>query len=211
MMTTSITKTQEKVLSFVEQASAQNGHPPTIQEIAHHFGWSSVSSAQQHLSALQKKGWIDRIPNSPRSLRVIKPLRTVSHDQTVAVPLIGRIAAGSPTFVLEEAEEIMPLPRALFRGNDLFALRVSGDSMINAGIFDGDIAVLRPSPDFTDGDIAAVVIEEEATLKRIFKTKSGLRIHAENPAYPDRLVPSGQIKLSFRLAGVLVGTIRSFL
>ena len=83
--------------------------------------------------------------------------------------------------------------------------------MINAGIFDGDIAVLRPSPDFTDGDIAAVVIEEEATLKRIFKTKSGLRIHAENPAYPDRLVPSGQIKLSFRLAGVLVGTIRSFL
>lgn len=209
-MTASITKTQAKVLSFVEQASAQNGHPPTIKEIARHFGWSSVSSAQQHLSALQKKGRIDRIPNSPRSLRVIKPLRTVGHDQTVAVPLIGRIAAGSPIFALEEAEEILPLPRSFFRGNDLFALGVSGDSMINAGIFDGDIAVLRPGPDFTDGNIAAVVIEEEATLKRIFKTKSGLRLHAENPAYPDRLVPSGQIKHSFRLAGVLVGTLRRF-
>lgn len=209
-MAGSLTKTQFKVLAFVEQASAQNGHPPTMKEVACHFGWSSTSTAQQHLEALQKKGRLDRTPKSPRSLRVTKPLRPVGSEQTVAVPLVGRIAAGSPTFALEEAEEILPLPRALFRGSSLFALRVKGDSMINAGIFDGDIAVLQAGSDFSDGDIAAVVVDEEATLKRVFKTKSGVRLHAENPVYPDRLIPVEQIKQSFRLAGVLVGTIRQF-
>ena len=82
--------------------------------------------------------------------------------------------------------------------------------MSDAGIFDGYNAVLRSGPDFSDGDIAAVVVNEEATLKRVFRTKRGVRLHAENPAYPDRLVPSEQIEQSFRLAGVLVGTIRRF-
>jgi repressor LexA len=210
LMAATLTITQSKVLAFVEQSAAQNGHPPTMKEVSHHFGWSSTSTAQQHLGALQKKGRLDRTPKSPRSLRVIKPLRQVRTDQTVAVPLLGRIAAGSPIFALEEAEEVLPLPRALFRGSSLFALRVKGDSMVNAGIFDGDIAVLRSGPDFSDGDIAAVVVDEEATLKRVFKTKRGVRLHAENPAYVDRLVQSEQIQQSFRLAGVLVGTIRRF-
>lgn len=209
-MAISLTTTQDKVLAFVEQASAQSGHPPTIREVAQHFGWSSTSTAQQHLAALQKKGRLARTPGSPRSLRVTGPLRAVSSAQTVAVPLVGRIAAGSPIFALEETEEVLLLPRALFQGNSLFALHVKGDSMINAGIFDGDIAVLRSGPDFSDGDIAAVLLEEDATLKRVFKTKRGLRLHAENPAYPDRLVASEQIEQSFRLAGVLVGTIRRF-
>ena len=209
-MTISLTTTQEKVLAFVEQASALSGPPPTIREVAQHFGWSSTSTAQQHLGALQKKGRLARTPGSPRSLRVTGPLRVASSAQTVAVPLVGRIAAGTPIFALEETEEALILPRTLFQGNGLFALRVKGDSMIDAGIFDCDIAVLRSGPDFSDGDIAAVVVEEEATLKRVFKTKRGLRLHAENPAYPDRLVTSEQIKQSFRLAGVLVGTIRRF-
>jgi repressor LexA len=209
-MALSLTNTQSEVLAFVEQSSAEIGHPPTMKEVARHFGWSSTSTAQQHLEALERKGRLTRTRKSPRSLRVTKPLREVGSNQTVAVPLVGRIAAGSPIFALEEAEQILPLPRALFRGNSLFALRVKGDSMIDAGIFDGDIAVLRSGPDFSDGDIAAVVVNEEATLKRVFRTKRGVRLHAENPAYPDRLVPSEQIEQSFRLAGVLVGTIRRF-
>ena len=209
-MTISLTTTQEKVLAFVEQASAQSSLPPTIREVAQHFGWSSTSTAQQHLAALQKTGRLARTPGSPRSLRATGPLRVASTVKTVAVPLVGRIAAGQPIFALEENEEALLLPRTLFQGDGLFALRVKGDSMIDAGIFDGDIAVLRPGPDFSDGDIAAVVVEEEATLKRVFKTRRGLRLHAENSAYSDRLVTSEQIKQSFRLAGVLVGTIRQF-
>ncbi|MBP9224208.1 MAG: transcriptional repressor LexA [Verrucomicrobiales bacterium] len=210
-MAKSLTTIQTKVLAFVEQATSQLGHSPTMKEIALHFGWSSISTVQQHLDALQKKGRLVRTPKSPRSLRVTKPLRPVSRDQTVAVPLVGRIAAGSPVFALEEAEEVLPLlPKALFRGSSLFALRVKGDSMIDAGIFDGDIAVLQSGPDFSDGDIAAVVVDEEATLKRVFRQKNGVRLQAENPAYPDRLISREQVKYSFRLAGVLVGTIRRF-
>jgi repressor LexA len=209
-MDASLTNIQSKVLAFVEQSSAQNGRPPTITEVARQFGWSSTSTAQQHLKALEKKGRMTRTPNSARSIRVIKPLREVGSGQIVAVPLVGRIAAGSPIFALEEAEEVLPLPRALFRGSSLFALRVKGDSMINAGIFDGDIAVLRSGPDFSDGDIAAVVVDEEATLKRVYRTNRGIRLHPENLAYPDRLVSLEQVKQSFRLAGVLVGTIRRF-
>jgi repressor LexA len=209
-MTIALTKTQAKVLAFVEQASAQDGRPPSMREVADHFGWSSTSTAQQHLAALERKGRLSRTPNSPRSLRVSKPLRAFRTEQTVAVPLLGRIAAGTPIFALEEAEEVLPLPRTLFRGDNLFALRVKGDSMIQAGIYDGDIAVLRSGQDFSEGDIAAVVVDEEATLKRVFKFKQGIRLHAENPAYPDRLLSSAQIKQSYRLAGVLVGTIRRF-
>lgn len=209
-MITALTKIQAKVLAFVEQASALEGRPPTMREVADHFGWSSTSTAQQHLEALERKGHLSRTPNSPRSLRVSKPLRARRKEQMVVVPLLGRIAAGAPIFALEEAEEVLPLPRLLFHGENLFALRVKGDSMIQAGIFDGDIAVLRTAQDFSEGDIAAVVVDEEATLKRVFKSKQGIRLHAENPAYPDRLLSSEQIKHSFRLAGVLVGTIRRF-
>jgi repressor LexA len=209
-MTAPLTKTQATVLAFVEQASALDGRPPTMREVSDHFGWSSTSTAQQHLAALEKKGHLSRTPNSPRSLRVSNPLRARRIEQMVAVPLLGRIAAGAPIFALEEAEEVLPLPRSLFRGETLFALRVKGDSMIQAGIYDGDIAVLRSAQDFSEGDIAAVVIDEEATLKRVFKFKKGIRLHAENPAYADRLITSEQTKHSFRVAGVLVGTIRRF-
>lgn len=205
-----LTQTQAKVLAFVEQASALDGRPPSMREVADHFGWSSTSTAQQHLDAIEKKGHLSRTPNSPRSLKVSKSLRARRTEQTVAVPLVGRIAAGAPVFALEEAEEILPLPRSLFRGENLFALRVKGDSMIQAGIYDGDIAVLRSAQDFSEGDIAAVVIDEEATLKRVFKSKQGIRLHAENPAYADRLITSEQTKQSFRIAGVLVGTIRQY-
>lgn len=209
-MITALTKTQAKVLAFVEQASVRDGRPPTMKEVADYFGWSSTSTAQQHLAVLEKKGRLSRTPHSPRSLRVNKPLRPIRSEQTVAVPLVGRIAAGVPVFALEEAEEVLPLPRTLFRGENLFALRVKGDSMIQAGIYDGDIAVLRSAQDFAEGDIAAVVIDEEATLKRVFKSKQGIRLHAENPVYADRLITFEQTKQSFRVAGLLVGTIRRF-
>src|SRR4051794_39248069 len=100
-MVTSLTDIQAKVLAFVEQCLAEMGHPPTMREVAEHFGWSSTSTAQQHLEALNKKGRLTRTPRSPRSLRVTKPLREVTSNQTVAVPLVGRIAAGSPIFTLE--------------------------------------------------------------------------------------------------------------
>lgn len=209
-MFSSLTSTQAKVLAFLEAFHTENGHSPTTQEVAHNFAWSSPSSAQQHLDALEKKGHIARTRKKARSIRILKPLHSEHTSPTVNVPLVGRIAAGLPVFALEEVEEVLSLPKSLFRGERMFALRVAGNSMINAGIFDGDIAILDKRAEFYDGEIAAVIIEEEATLKRIFRSKEGVVLKAENPSYDDRLIRLDKGDLSYRLAGVLLGTIRKF-
>ena len=126
----------------------------------------------------------------------------------VRVPLLGRIPAGEPTAAVEEVEEILPLPRGQFRGEKLFALRVRGESMMNAGILDGDVAVLDACREVADGNIAAVVLDDEATLKRLFRTGGGLRLVAENPAFRDRIIPRARLA-DVRVAGVLVGLIRT--
>lgn len=209
-MPSSLTDTQAKVLAFLEAFHAEKGHSPTTQEVANHFAWSSPSSAQQHLNVLQKKGHITRSRKKARSIRVLKSLHSESAGPIVNVPLVGRIAAGLPVFVLEEVEEVLTLPKSLFRGEELFALKVAGNSMIDAGIFNGDIAILEKREEFSDGDIAAVIVEEEATLKRVFRTKKGLRLKAENSSYKDRLIQLDQGDRGYRLAGVLLGTIRKF-
>lgn len=159
---------------------------------------------------MEQKGVITRTPHSSRSIRVVRKNLPADALKVVAVPLIGKIAAGAPIFALEESEEVLALPENLFSGHNLFALRVEGGSMTNAGIFDGDIAVLRSQPDFSDGDIAAIVVNEEATLKRIFRTAKGLRLHPENDDYSDLFISSDQPDQSCRVAGILVGTIRKF-
>jgi repressor LexA len=205
-----LTGRQTEVLHFVEDYQGEHGRAPTLQEICDYFGFQSLASAQQHLRLIERKGFLTRKPHSSRSIRVVKQESPIGTAQIIAVPLVGKIAAGSPTFALEEVEEVLPLPKRLFSGRSLFALRVHGDSMVNAGIFDTDIAILRSQPDFADGDIAAVIVDEEATLKRVFQSPKGLRLHAENEAYPDRVIPPGELSRSCRVAGVLVGTIRKF-
>ncbi|MCX6866810.1 MAG: transcriptional repressor LexA [Verrucomicrobia bacterium] len=205
-----LTARQNQVLQFVEDFQQENGGSPTLQEICAHFCFSSLSSAQEHLRLIERKGFLSRKPHSSRSIRSLRRDARFASLQITCVPLVGNIAAGAPTFALEEAEETLPLPKSLFRGRNLFALRVRGDSMIKAAIFDGDIAVLRSQADFTDGDIAAVVVDEEATLKRVFRVGSGLRLHAENDLYPDRVITPVQMQRSCRVAGILLGTIRRF-
>lgn len=205
-----LTARQIKVVRFLEDYQEEHGRAPTLQEICNHFGYRSLSSAQQHLRLIEQKGHLTRKPHCSRSIRIVKQDSPIDVSQMVAVPLVGKIAAGSPTFALEEVEEILALPKSLFRGRKLFALRVTGDSMVNAGIFDRDIAVLCSQPDFNDGDIAAIVLNEEATLKRLFRTPLGLRLHAENDALTDLIIPRALVNRSCRVAGVLVGTIRKF-
>ncbi|MCF7790095.1 MAG: transcriptional repressor LexA [Prosthecobacter sp.] len=205
-----LTSRQAEVYDFLESFLNEQGCAPILQEICDRFGFHSPNAANQHLKALAKKGFVRLSTNSPRSIQLLvhrseKPAR----PHTLEIPLLGRIAAGHPLFALENVEDTLELPKALFRGKKLFALRVQGDSMIGAGIFNGDLAVLAAQPDFKNGDIAAIVVDEEATLKRLYRTPEGLRIKAENPAFPDRFIPEDAEK-NCRLAGVLVGTIRRF-
>lgn len=207
-MINSLTQRQAQVYSFIQEHQRREGVIPTLQEICQHFRFKSVNAAREHLRLIERKGLLQRSPGRPRAIKLAIRLPEPSPD-SVSVPLVGRIAAGQPSTALEEIEETLPLPRQLFRGKRLFALRVRGDSMVGAGIFDGDVAVLDAERDVRDGEIAAVVFEGEATLKRIYKTPKGLRLHAENPAIPDRFVRGGEHN-AIRIAGVLVGTMRKF-
>lgn len=202
---TSLTKRQTEVLTFLEYYQRKNQLMPTIQEICRHFGFKSPASVQQHLRLIEQKGFLSRGSRQARAIR----LNGDNTEPVVKVPLLGRIPAGPPAYALEYIEGKLPLPQNLFRGTGLFALRVEGDSMTGAGIFDGDIAVLSSQFDFADGAIAAVVVNEEATLKRVFRLPNGLRLRAENKKYPDRIV-NAESEHACRVAGVLVGTLRQF-
>lgn len=207
-MANGLTQRQAQIYSFLQEYHRREGVVPTLQEICKHFRFKSVNAAREHLRLIERKGLLHRSPGRPRAIKLAIKLPEIS-QQTIGVPLLGRIAAGQPSTALEEIEDTLPLPRQLFHGKRLFALRVRGESMIGAGIFDGDVAVLDAEREVRDGEIAAVVFEGEATLKRVFKTPKGLRLHAENPSIPDRLVRGGEHN-SIRIAGVLVGTMRKF-
>src|SRR5882762_2584480 len=201
-----LTQRQSQIYSFLQEYQRREGAIPTLQEICQHFRFKSINAAREHLRLIERKGLLHRSPGRPRAIKLAIKLPETS-ENSVGVPLLGRIAAGQPSLALEEIEDTLPLPRQLFRGKRLFALRVRGDSMIGAGIFDGDVAVLDGEREVRDGEIAAVVVDGEATLKRIYKSSKGLRLHAENPAIPDRLVRASEYN-SIRIAGVLVGTMR---
>ncbi len=180
--------------------------PPTLDEICAHFGFSSTNAASEHLRLIQQKGYLKREFGKPRAIRVTGSLGRPGAD-VVRVPLLGRIPAGEPSLATEEIVDVLPLPREQFRGERLFALCVRGDSMVGVGILDGDIAVFDPDRQPVDGSIAAVVLDEQATLKRFYRSKGGLRLVAENPSFTDINVPRARLA-SVRVAGTFIGLVR---
>lgn len=200
-----LTKRQQQVLDFVGKHIADAGAPPTLDEICRHFRFKSPNAAREHLRLIAQKGYLERQPYRARGIRLGR--EDSSLGELVRVPLLGRVVAGNPTDAVENIEARIPLPRALWRGSNLFALRVGGSSMEGAGIYDGDLAILKAQPDAANGEIAAVVVSEDTTLKRVFRTAHGVRLHAENPDFPD-LNFDRSAAASLRIAGVLVGILR---
>lgn len=200
-----LTARQKQVLVFLQDRQEQTGFAPTLHETADHFGFKSPNSVRQHLRLIEKKGFVHRVPGRSRALVVFR----VNHAEaeTVRIPLLGRIPAGNPVMAKEERETFLSLPAQLYRGNQLFALRVQGNSMKNAGIIDGDIAVLDGACEVLDGAIGAVVINDEATLKRVYRKPDGLLFKAENPAFCDIEVTGSDAEQT-RVAGVLIGVVR---
>lgn len=205
--TKTLTSRQRQVFEFVKTYTDRTGSPPTLEEICSHFSFKSINAARQHLELIAKKGYLELSPGRARGIRLVhdsSPRRTV-----MFVPLIGQIAAGEPIDALEDVEARIPLPRQLLRGSQHFALRVHGDSMTGAGIFDGDIAIVNSQPSASNGQIAAVVVEDHVTLKRFFRSAQGVRLHAESPDHPDLHFDRSDSD-AIRIAGVLVGTLRTF-
>jgi repressor LexA len=181
-----ITDRQRKILDFIQTTVKQRGYPPSVREIGEAVGLHSPSSVHAQLAGLAEKGLLAKDPSRPRAIRVNAPDdgSAVEVAGTRRVPVLGQIAAGAPLLAEQHVEDTLVVPEELTGKGTLFALRVRGDSMINAGIFDGDTVVVREQATAEDGDIVAALIdEEEATVKRLSRKGGTLRLLAENDAY----------------------------
>jgi repressor LexA len=178
----SLTGRQKQILDFIKRQSRERGYPPSVREIGESVGLSSSSTVHGHLTRLEEKGYIHRDPSKPRAIEVLDDDgRAIQRHRLVSVPLIGRVTAGEPILAVQNIEDYIPLPRDLAGGEGTFLLSVRGDSMIGAGIHDGDLVIVHPQPSADNGDIVVAMIEEEATVKRYFREKGAVRLQPENP------------------------------
>ncbi len=179
-----ITKRQEEMLSYIQKVIKERSTAPSVREIGEAVRLSSTSSVQYNLNALEKAGYIERDPNLKRTIRL-----TTGGVSVNEVPLIGTVTAGLPILAVEEIEGYIPISADISSADNLFALRVKGDSMINAAILDGDIIVVEQTPVANNGDIVVALINDEATVKRFYKENGHYRLQPENENYKPIIVP----------------------
>lgn len=180
-----LTDRQRQVLEFIKAETRRRGYPPTVRDIGAAVGLSSSSTVHSHLAALEAKGLIRRDPSKPRALEVLGQERgdaTVEMRGVVQLPVIGAVAAGSPILAEENVEATLPLPVDVVREDSTFVLRVQGDSMVDAGIMDGDFVVVRQQKTAENGEIVVALLDDEATVKRFFRERDHIRLQPENAA-----------------------------
>ena len=189
---------QKQILDLIKEAVATRGYPPSVREIGGSLGLRSPATVHSHLRALEAAGHIRRDPTKPRAIEVLEsdpsPVSSPAHrsEPTRSVPMLGRIAAGAPVLAEEHIDYVMPLPELLVGSGPLFMLEVRGDSMIDCGILDGDLVVVRSQPDAENGEIVACLVDgDEATVKRLEKKAGQVVLHSENQAYEPMVFTSG--------------------
>lgn len=205
-----LTKRQHQILDFIRSEIHRCGYPPSVREIGEAIGLSSSSTVHSHLAALESKGYLRRDPSKPRALEVLDYRdadRAVDYGQVRAVPLVGQVAAGSPILAAENIESTMPLP-AEMADEATFILRVRGDSMVEAGILDGDFVVVRQQPTASNGDIVVALVEDgnsgdpEATVKTFYRERDRVRLQPQNatmePIYAREVTILGKVVALFR-------------
>ncbi|MCL6449652.1 MAG: transcriptional repressor LexA [Armatimonadetes bacterium] len=186
-----LTKREQQVLEYIQKAVAEKGYPPSVREIGEAVGLTSTSTVHSYLIRLEKKGCLRRGGSIPRAITINK------RPDILTISILGQIVAGEPALASENQEDVIALPADLTGYGELFALRVRGNSMVDAGIFDGDIVVVRKQPTAENGDIVVALIEDEATVKRFFKEDGHIRLQPENramqPIITDEAVILGRV------------------
>ena len=198
-----LTSRQRQVLEGIHDIAKQKGYPPTVREIGEKLGLRSSCTVQRHLEALERKGYIRRDRTKARSVEILRaPNPTMIPVPMRPVPIVGRVAAGQPTLAAEDIEEVFPLPRDVVKDDECFMLQVEGESMIEAGIFDGDYVVVRRQPYAEDGDIVVGLIEDEATVKRLRRRRNKVHLEPANrkmePIIADDVQIIGKVLMSIR-------------
>jgi len=171
-------KRQKEILEFIRRRIEDEGAPPTFQEIADRFR-IQIPTVQEHLAALERKGVIEKTKNRARGIRLVQSEAFTPRS----IPILGATTAGRPELAIENHEGRLAVDGSLVRGENVFALKVKGDSMVEAGILDGDYVIVRSQPRVENGEIGVVAVDNEATVKRLFVSDRRIRLVAENPAY----------------------------
>jgi len=199
-----LTKRQQQILDFIRAEIHRCGYPPSVREIGEAVGLSSSSTVHSHLAALESKGFLRRDPSKPRALEVLdyrETERGIDYGSVRAVPVIGSVAAGQPILASENIEQTLSMPTEIV-GDSTFILRVRGESMIEAGIMDGDFVVVRQQPTADNGQIVVAMIDDEATVKTFYREADRVRLQPENssmePIYARDVTILGKVVALFR-------------
>lgn len=196
---------QGRILTYIQDEIKSRGYAPSVREIGEAVGLKSTSTVHGHLMRLEKKGLLHRDAMKPRAMGVLTNMQDDDDDRSVRrIPVVGRVAAGMPILAEENTEELMTLPSDFVGDGEHFILRVRGDSMIQAGIFNDDYIVVRSQPSANNGEIVVALVEDEATVKRFFKENGHFRLQPENDAMEPIIVPSVTIM------GKVVSLLRRF-
>ena len=215
--TAKLTARQQQILDLIQSAIARTGAPPTRAEIAAELGFRSANAAEEHLQALARKGVIELVSGTSRGIRLkSEALRSINESRgtqfalpglsQLALPLVGRVAAGSPILAQEHVDQTFYVEASLFQRQPDYLLKVRGMSMRDAGIMDGDLLAVQSTKEARNGQIVVARLGDEVTVKRLRRNKQTIELHAENPDYPTIVVQPGE---PFEIEGLAVGLIRN--
>jgi len=193
MATGKITIKQQEILNYIKDEILKRGYPPTVREICETVNLKSTSSVHSHLETLEKNGYIRRDPTKPRAIEICDDSFQMVRTEMVSLPVIGNVAAGQPIFAEENIEDYFPVPADVVPKGEAFILNVRGDSMINAGIFNGDKVFVSSGNTARNGDIVVALIEDSATVKTFYKEKDHIRLQPENDSMDPIIVNDCQI------------------
>ncbi|HHW47416.1 MAG TPA: transcriptional repressor LexA [Clostridiaceae bacterium] len=199
----------KQILDFVAKHVQEKGYPPSVREICREVGFKSTSTVHSYLEKLRKDGLIQKDPSKPRALKVVNSNKTVSKDtkevfsrkELVDVPIVGKVTAGQPILAVENIEDTFPLPVDYVQNSTVFMLRVQGDSMVDAGILDKDLVLVRQQNTADNGDIVVALIGDEATVKTFYKEKDHIRLQPEN-RYMDPIIVKDNVTILGKVIGV---------
>lgn len=178
-----ITSKQMEILEYIKHEIINKGYPPAVREICEAVHLKSTSSVHAHLESLEKNGYIRRDPTKPRAIEIMDENFNLTRREVVNVPVVGSVAAGQPILAVENIESYFPIPADLMPNQESFLLKVKGESMVNAGIFDGDQVLVQKQPTAENGEIVVALIDDSATVKTFYKEADHIRLQPENDAY----------------------------
>ncbi len=188
-----ITAKQQQILDYIKQEILNRGYPPTVREICETVHLKSTSSVHSHLETLEKNGYIRRDPTKPRAIEICDDSFQMVRTEMVSLPIIGQVAAGVPILAEQNIEEYFPVPADVVPGGESFILNVKGDSMINAGIFDGDRVFVNSCNTARNGDMVVALIDDSATVKTFYRENGHIRLQPENDTMDPIIVNDCQI------------------